>query len=228
MSYVSQAKRTNPVSLTAAVVLNGGIIAALMFMSISAGVHVERPDLKTFDVDNKAPPPQTKVEPKQSEEYLPKTPPVFVPDPIGPMIEPPVDQVTTTSNPPVNPPLPTGGTLGNGSEIAAVDFKKVIPPITPPAPIFQAAVRDPRFAGKFQPTYPVGMLQREIEGSVIIKVLIGTDGRVRQASVLKAATPEFAAATEKQALSQWRFKPATRDGQPVEDWQTLTVRVDIN
>ena len=38
----------------------------------------------------------------------------------------------------------------------------------------------------------------------------------------------FAKATEKQALKAWRFKPATRDGIAVEDWQTLTVRFDIN
>jgi periplasmic protein TonB len=228
MSYVSQANRVNPTSLTAAVIWTGGIITALMFMSMSAGVRENRPDLKTFEVKDRVPPPEPKIEPKQVEDQLPTTPPVFVPDPIGPVIQQPIEQLTTTNNPPVTPPLPTGGTLGEGTQIASLDVKKLIPPITPPAPIFKSASRDPRFAGKFQPTYPVGMLQREIEGTVTIKVLIGTDGRVRQTNVIKAATPEFAAATEKQALSQWRFKPATRDGQPVEDWQTLTVRFDIN
>jgi periplasmic protein TonB len=46
--------------------------------------------------------------------------------------------------------------------------------------------------------------------------------------ILKASDSDFAKATEKQALNSWRFKPATRDGVPVEDWQTLTVRFDIN
>jgi periplasmic protein TonB len=71
-------------------------------------------------------------------------------------------------------------------------------------------------------------LRLEIEGSVTVRVLIGTDGRVRQVQVVRATDPEFAKATERQALRAWRFKPATRDGVPVEDWQTLTVRFDIN
>ena len=72
------------------------------------------------------------------------------------------------------------------------------------------------------------MLQLEIEGTVTIRVLIGTDGRVRQAQVLSATELDFARATERQAMKAWRFKPATRGGELVEDWQTLTVRFDIN
>ena len=107
-----------------------------------------------------------------------------------------------------------GSTLGN------------IPKV--PTPIFKAALRDPRFAKAFQPEYPVGKLRLEIEGSVTVRILVGTDGRVRQVQILNATDPDFARATEKQALKAWRFKPATRDGVPVEDWQTLTVRFDIN
>ena len=73
----------------------------------------------------------------------------------------------------------------------------------------------------------MGLLQREIEGKVTIRVLVETDGRVRQASVLSATHADFGKAAEWQALNEWRFKPATRDGKPVEDWQTLTVRFDI-
>ena len=45
-----------------------------------------------------------------------------------------------------------------------------------------------------------------------LRILVGTDGRVRQVQILNATDPDFARATEKQALKAWRFKPATRDG----------------
>lgn len=226
MSYVDQANKADPAGIAAALAVNGAIAAALIFMTVHEGVRTFHPPTKTFDVPPKSAPP---IEPKQIEKQLPTTPPVFVPDTIVPTIDPPTKTVTTTNEQPSGPPLQTGGNIGEGTKIAIAELPKITPPILPPpAPIFESAVRDPKFASRFQPNYPPGMLQREIEGTVTIRVLIGTDGRVRAANVIKAATPEFAAASERQALSQWRFKPATRDGQAVEDWQTLTVRFDIN
>ena len=114
---------------------------------------------------------------------------------------------------------------GTGTEIGKVaeKIKKIIPP---PA-IFKAAIRDPRWSKHFQPEYPTRLLQREIEGSARVKVLIGTNGRVRDARVVSATHPAFGKATVKRALAKWRFRPATRDGKPVEDWQTLTVHFNI-
>jgi periplasmic protein TonB len=37
----------------------------------------------------------------------------------------------------------------------------------------------------------------------------------------------FLAATRKQALSSWRFLPATQDGEPVESWKEMTVRFQM-
>mgnify|MGYP003384348093 CR=1 FL=1 len=162
------------------------------------------------------------VEPKPQDPIIA---PIFTPKPIVNL--PPADKpIAITEREPQAFPLPSG-TLGEEPKLATAGIKPVIKEILPP-PIFKAAFRDPGFANRFQPAYPTGLLQREIEGSVTIKVLIGPDGRVRQATVLRASHPDFAAATERQALRQWRFKPATRDGTPVEDWQTLTVRFNIN
>lgn len=227
MSYVNQTRHANPAAVTAAVAINGGMIAALILMTVTGSIPSNRPPLKTFTVQNKVPPPEIKTEPKKDEAQIQTLPPVFVPDLSKPIIDPPIDQISTTTQPPVTPPLPNGGILGASTQTAMVDLKKIIPPIAPPAPLFKAASRDARFADRFQPAYPTGMLQREIEGSVTVRVLIGTDGRVRSVTIISAATPEFAAATERQALTQWRFKPAARGGAAVEDWQTLTVRFDI-
>jgi protein TonB len=55
-------------------------------------------------------------------------------------------------------------------------------------------------------------------------VLIGVDGRVKAAQSVSATSAAFFEATRRQALSKWRFKPATRGGIPEESWKTLSVR----
>ena len=68
------------------------------------------------------------------------------------------------------------------------------------------------------------MIRAEMEGFATVRVLIGTDGRVKQ---VEASDTAFLDATRKQALSKWRFLPATRDGEPVESWREMTVRFQL-
>ena len=62
---------------------------------------------------------------------------------------------------------------------------------------------------------------------VKIRVLIGVDGRVKAAESVSATSDAFFEATRRQALSKWRFKPATRGGIPQESWKTMSVRFEI-
>jgi protein TonB len=66
-----------------------------------------------------------------------------------------------------------------------------------------------------------------MEGFATVRVLIGTDGRVKQVEAVKASDPAFLDATRKQALAKWRFLPATRDGEAVESWREMTVRFQL-
>jgi protein TonB len=101
------------------------------------------------------------------------------------------------------------------------------PPPLPVEPIFKGAQVHPRYFGALQPVYPPGMIREEREGAVRVRVLIGTDGRVRDIQTLQADDPAFLEATRKQALAKWRFLPATRDGEPVESWREMTVRFEL-
>jgi len=89
------------------------------------------------------------------------------------------------------------------------------------------AVADPRYARDFQPDYPAGERRMGNEGKVVIRVLIGPDGRVKQVERVSAASAAFWQVTERQALSRWRFRPATRDGVAIESWRTMTVRFEM-
>lgn len=217
MSYVSEKKRGNPAGMGAAVLVNGSIILAVALSpiivdrekgpTIISGAHIPEP----------APPPPNPDEKQEAK----KLDPILAPPREIDTKTPPDNGIRTTSE-----EADTGTIMdGAGGDDAATIIRD---PPKPPMPIFKAALRDPKFARDFQPEYPLGKLKLEIEGSATVRVLIGTDGRVRQAQVVRASDPDFAKATERQALRAWRFKPATRDGVPVEDWQTLTVRFDIN
>ncbi|MGE0178222.1 MAG: energy transducer TonB [Sphingomonas sp.] len=97
----------------------------------------------------------------------------------------------------------------------------------PPVPVRIDAQVDPRFASALQPQYPAAEQRAGRTGSVVIRVTIGTDGRVRAAQRVSATSDLFWAAAERQALTRWRFRPATVDGRPVESSRTMTIHFRI-
>lgn len=89
-------------------------------------------------------------------------------------------------------------------------------PVPPtPVPVLRGPQRDPRFIGQFQPPYPAARQREQVEGSCRVMVAIAPNGRVTTVRALACADQAFFRATERQALSRWRFHPATRDGEPV-------------
>jgi periplasmic protein TonB len=218
MSYVSENSRSNFTGMTAAILVNGSIIIAVALSPLV--VEPRKPGPITIGHNIPSDPPPPKVEPRDSQKAKPVTP-IFVPKPVIGTIKP-VPAPFDISDEPQDISSALDGMGGDDVTETIRDIVKL-----PDAP-FRAAMRDPLHARHFQPEYPLIMLKREIEGTVTIRVLIGTDGRVRQAQILSASEPEFARATERQALKAWRFKPAMRGTDRVEDWQTLTVRFDIN
>lgn len=92
-----------------------------------------------------------------------------------------------------------------------------------PEPVIVNARPDPRYMQDFQPDYPTNLQRLDLEGSVTVRVKIGADGKVKAVQMVSASHEDFFKATERQALRRWRFKPATRDGEPVESWREMTV-----
>jgi len=92
-----------------------------------------------------------------------------------------------------------------------------------PAPVLVDARPDTRFMESFQPPYPAAMLRLQLEGKVTVRVTIGPDGRVQDIALISAPDPAFFEATRRQALSRWRFTPATRDGMPVASEKVMSV-----
>ncbi|WP_232090233.1 TonB family protein [Sphingomonas sp. HMP9] len=163
--------------------------------------------------------------------YTPPPPPEPVPpaDPLirqqprpAPRPDAPIPQVPTRTDArfevapdplPYTPPIEVEGT---GTGTVVVDPPKA-------APVFVQPGIDPRYAAVFQPSYPSEERRAEREGRVVVRVFVGTDGRVKQVERVSATTDAFYRATLDRALSKWRFKPATRDGVPVEAWRSIAL-----
>jgi protein TonB len=75
---------------------------------------------------------------------------------------------------------------------------------------------------KVNPTYPPLAKLARIQGAVELMATLGTDGRVLNVQLL-SGHPLLASAAMA-AVKQWVYKPALRDGKPVE----VTTRVTIS
>lgn len=77
------------------------------------------------------------------------------------------------------------------------------------------------------PVYPKKARKDRVEGAVVLKVTVSKDGSVTNLKVLRSTEPGYGfedAAIE--AVKQWRYTPATRDGEPVEVY--VAVNLDFS
>ncbi len=67
------------------------------------------------------------------------------------------------------------------------------------------------------PNYPRGALARQIEGTVLLQVLVGIDGRPLEVTVSQSSgNRELDEAARSQILKRWSFRPAMKNGQAVQ------------
>lgn len=158
---------------------------------------------------DKPEPPKPRAKPQTQPKSSQPT------DTVDPRVQtPPITDIFVDRGPTViDPPLPPGPPVS------------IDPPTAPPK--FVTAQLDKRFAGVFQPDYPLGEERGGVEGVARVRVLIDINGRVKAVELVSTDSPGFFEATKRRALAKWRFKPATRGGVPEESWKEMTVRFEI-
>ena len=90
----------------------------------------------------------------------------------------------------------------------------------------QAHAVAPTLVSQVLPIYPPIAQTAKIQGIVIIEAIIGKDGRVKEAKVLRPAPMLDQAALE--AVRQWQYTPTLLNGVPVEVVMTVTVTFTLN
>jgi protein TonB len=76
------------------------------------------------------------------------------------------------------------------------------------------------------PVYPRVAQLAKVEGDVLIEAIIGPDGRVREARLLRSISLLDEAAVD--AVRAWEYSPTLLNGQPVPVIVTVTVRFRLN
>jgi TonB family protein len=67
-----------------------------------------------------------------------------------------------------------------------------------------------------KPQYTREAMDRKIQGSVHLGLVVGADGNITEAAVTKSLDAEHGLDEEAlKAARKWKFKPAMKDGQPV-------------
>jgi TonB family protein len=96
-------------------------------------------------------------------------------------------------------------------------FLKAHPP--PFAPLLRASsegVAPPKVRRRREPAVPEGAGAFGAEGILIIELTIDRDGRPRSPHLLKGLQAPTLAYVALDAIRQWRYTPATLNGQPVD------------
>lgn len=100
----------------------------------------------------------------------------------------------------------TGSWILNFTELLAnsTEHHLASPDLSPPSPI-----------RKIDPKYPPTLVNEHVEGEVILYAVIRRDGSVDSIQLVRGLDEDLDK-NAMNALSQWKFRPATRQGEPVE------------
>jgi len=111
---------------------------------------------------------------------------------------------------------------------AAADHNQpAVTPATNPAPLRLPERRsDCYLLYRVEPLYPREAREQRIEGTVMVHLQIGTDGRVRSSRELSGPAPLVPAALA--AVREWRFIPALLNGRPVDTEKDVSIEFQLS
>lgn len=201
-----------------AIALNAALMMLLM-VPIAAPPMIERNDVVLPDI--------VFVKPKQPE---PKA------DPVEVEVKPSVRRPDARPLPVPVPPQPFMPTT---DQPQAGDT--VVPPADPPAIDLPPGAASPggdgqpmqgahlEYASAPAPAYPRDALREGLTGTVMLQVLVDVDGRPLEVTVARSSghrTLDIAA--KRQVLARWTFRPAVRDGRPVQAIGVIPVEFTLD
>ncbi len=167
-----------------------------------------------------APPPMRRAAPDAAPASNVNVAPVVAPDAIAPEID---LQAGFEGAVPGVSDVPGGG---------VIDGVGVV--VGPPPPVAAGPQEPVRLGGNIKrperltyvaPVYSAIALAARVKGAVIIEAIIGTDGRVQHARVLRSVALLDQSALD--AVRQWTYTPTLLNGIPVPVIMTVTVQFQL-
>jgi protein TonB len=171
------------------------------------------------------PPPEAQTPTAPAPRPTPETPPTQAPPPReAPPPEPtpsegtsttPVFGVTmeSTSQAGSGPAMPVGNSARPQAKREAAPATAPVPALAPPVPAYEVTTM-PLPKGSCAGRYTDEAKAAGIEGTVVLDLVVGENGRVREVSVVSGLGHGLTAAAIT-AVKECRFSPGEKDGTPV-------------
>lgn len=202
-SRYGEDRRPNFWALAASIGIVGVVMPALLTIS-AISAHKEKTKLSVVEVrleQEPPPPPPEQPQPKPVPQVIPP-PAIVAPVPLVQTIPSPVQIATTPTPPPpqVSVPGPPA------------------PPAPAPAPapaIANAGDLSSTMISATPPRYPHDSRRLREQGTVVLMVLLGVDGRVADISVAQSSGFARLDQAALAAVRRWRWSPTMRGGTPV-------------
>lgn len=206
---IAQIQPARILGLAGAITIN--LIALMLLLvpvSPPAAIQEIQEKIPIYIIDAKKPPPPTPPE-VPVQKTIPTT------TPTQPVRTQPQTQVQTQSEAPVV----DGGTEYVPPADPVIDTGPIGPPDTGPQPSTRL-----EYASAPAPAYPPEALARELEGTVMLKVLVDVDGSPLSVEIERSSGHRrLDDAARRQVLRKWKFKPAIRDGQAIQVYGIVPV-----
>ena len=132
---------------------------------------------------------------------------------------------------PARVPAPApAAAASTAADAAAKDDRPTVAP-APAAPAVAVAPREPVSPPDFRaaylrnppPSYPTAARRNGEEGTVTLRVLVGTDGAPREIAVERSSGSSSLDAAALATVKTWRFSPARRGGEALEAWVLVPI-----
>lgn len=84
-------------------------------------------------------------------------------------------------------------------------------------------VDPPRIKKKVRPSYPAGLAGHLVGGETVVHAFIDPQGKVRDPVLVESCGYVSADLAAMEALREWRYEPAKRDGKPIQVFLRVTI-----
>ncbi|BCS87638.1 energy transducer TonB [Pseudodesulfovibrio sediminis] len=193
--------------------LTAVMIAGLIYVGVLFLNTAEQPEnVTTVDgaIRIAQPRKDTPIEPLEQKRFDKPSPPealprVFTskarPDTVKPLVSLAIPNFSSNIHPSLNegPAMPAGDLGGIGFSMDEVD-------------------EIPRVIRKVPPEYPYGARRNQIEGEVVIRMLVTRKGTPTNISINSSTPPEVFDTAALSAAKRWNFTPGHYKGQAVDTW----------
>lgn len=197
---------TRIAGITGAIILNTVVFAALMTPA-KIPFAVPTSDLIMVEIQ-----PQVKKPPLPPPEEVKvvrqQTQPVREPRPAAARVDPPPAQhITESSDTTLVATATTQAstdTVSQTSEVTSI----------PAGPVSGVQLE---YAHAPAPAYPPVLVRNQVQGTVLLRILVDVDGKPLEVSVARSSgSRELDRAAVEQVRKRWMFRPAMRDGRAVQ------------